>query len=85
MCPDQNQKPYPDPSRQNRKAALLKLLLPIIVVVVGAAIAVWMMQSGPKAKPRAKVRNAVMVDVRLIEFGPQTTTISVMGTVKPQR
>ncbi len=84
MCPDQLQKQHPDPPGQNRKAELLRLLLPIIVVVVGAAIAVWMMQSGPEAKPRAKVRNAVMVDVRPVEFGPQTTTISVMGTVKPQ-
>ncbi len=85
MCPDQLQQPHPESSGQNRGAALPKILLPIIVVIISAAAAVWMMQSGPKAKPRAKVRNAVMVDVRLIEFGPQTTTVSVMGTVKPQR
>jgi multidrug efflux pump subunit AcrA (membrane-fusion protein) len=85
MCPDQLQQPHPDPVDQNRRAALLRLLLPIIVVIIGAAIAAWMMQSGPKAKPRAKVRNAVMVDVRPIEFGARATTISVMGTVKPQR
>jgi RND family efflux transporter MFP subunit len=85
MCPDQLQQPHPEPSGQNRGAALLRILLPIIVVIVSAAVAVWMMQSGPKAKPREKVRNAVMVDVRLIEFGQQATTVSVMGTVKPQR
>ncbi len=85
MCPDQLQQPHPDPSGQNRRVSLLKLLLPIIVIIAGAAVAVWLMQSGPKAKPRAKVRNAVLVDVQLVEFGPQTTTVNVMGTVKPQR
>jgi RND family efflux transporter MFP subunit len=84
MCPDQQQT-LPDPAGHNRRATLLKLLLPIIVVIAGAAVAAWMMQSGPKAKPRAKVRNAVLVDVRPIKFDSQTTTISVMGTVKPQR
>ncbi len=85
MCPDQLQTPQPDPSAQNRRAARLRLLLPIIVVMISAVIAFWMMQSGPKAKARPKVRNAVMVDVRPVEFSAQTTTISIMGTVRPQR
>jgi len=83
MCPDQQ--PQLDPSKPNDRANRLRLLLPIIVVIISAAVAAWMMQSGPKAKPRTKTRNAVLVDVRPIEFGPQTTTVSVMGTVKPQR
>ncbi len=83
MCPDQQ--PQLDPSKPNDRANRLRLLLPIIVVLISVAVAAWMMQSGPKAKPRTKTRNAVLVDVRPIEFGPQTTTVSVMGTVKPQR
>ena len=85
MCPDQLQKPHTDPSGQNRTTGPLRILLPIIVVVISAFVAVWMMQSGPKAKPRAKTRNAVLVDVRAIELGSHTTTVSIMGTVKPQR
>ena len=85
MCPDQLQKPHTDPSGQNRTTGPLRILLPIIVVVISAIVAVWMMQSGPKAKPRAKTRNAVLVDVRAIELGSHTTTVSIMGTVKPQR
>jgi RND family efflux transporter MFP subunit len=85
MCPDQLQKPYTGPSGQNRTTGPLRILLPIIVVVISAIVAVWMMQSGPKAKPRAKTRNAVLVDVRAIELGPNTTSVSIMGTVKPQR
>ena len=82
MSPDQHQ---PSTSGKETKANLLRLFLPVIVVIISASVAVWMMQSGPKAKPRAKTRNAVLVDVRPIELGPQTTTVSVMGTIKPQR
>jgi RND family efflux transporter MFP subunit len=82
MSPDQHQ---PSTSGKKTKANLLRLLLPFIVVIISASVAVWMMQSGPKAKPRTKTRNAVLVDVRPIELGPQTTTVRVMGTVKPQR
>ncbi len=82
MSPDQHQ---PSAPGKQTKANLLRLLLPVIVVIISASVAVWMMQSGPKAKPRAKTRNAVLVDVRPIELGPRTTTVSIMGTVKPQR
>lgn len=82
MSPDQHQPPTPG---KEPKANLLRLLLPVIVVVISVLVAVWMMQSGPKAKPRAKTRNAVLVEVRPIELGPHTITVSVMGTVKPQR
>ncbi|MGK2907139.1 MAG: efflux RND transporter periplasmic adaptor subunit [Desulfuromonadales bacterium] len=84
MCPDQYQQPH-TPSVQNRRATRLRLLLPILVVICAAAVAVWMMQSGPKANPRAKIRNAAIVDVRPVEFGRQTTHVSAMGTVIPQR
>ncbi len=82
MSPEQHQQSTPG---KESKTKLLRLLLPVIVIIISAAVALWMMQSGPKAKPRAKSRIAVLVDVRPIELGPQTTTVSVMGTVKPQR
>ena len=81
MDPDQRHNESPS---TNRPAALLRLLLPVVVVAIGAFIAVWLMQSGPKAKPRPKVRNSVAVDVRPVEFGPQTMTINIMGTVRPK-
>jgi RND family efflux transporter MFP subunit len=85
MCPDQQQTTQPDPSSHNRKPALLRLLLPTVVVILAVAVAAWQLQTGPKAKPRPKVRNATIVDVRPIKFDRQSTTISVMGTVIPQR
>lgn len=71
-------------TEDHRAGLLIRLLLPAMVLVAGAAIAFWLLQSGPKAKPRPKARNAVMVDVRPVEYGPQTTTISIMGTVRPK-
>lgn len=67
-----------------RAALLVRLLLPIMVVVAAAGIGFWLLQTGPKAKPRPTVRNALMVDVRPVTFGPQQTTISLMGTVRPK-
>ena len=81
MDPDQQHNQAPGP---NRPAALLRLLLPVVVIAIGAFIAVWLMQSGPKAKPRQKVRNAVAVDIRPVEFGPQTMALNIMGTVRPK-
>ena len=85
MGPDQQQQAQGNSSVQNRRAALVRLLLPILVVTCSVAVAAWLLQTGPKAKPRAKVRNAVMVDVRPIEFSRQTSAVSVMGTVVPKR
>ena len=65
--------------------AALRLLLPTIVVIAAVAVAAWLLQTGPQAKPRPKVRNATIVDVRPVKFDRQATTISVMGTVIPKR
>jgi RND family efflux transporter MFP subunit len=85
MCPDQQQPPQTEPSPHNRRPALLRLLLPTVVVIFAVAVAAWQLQTGPEAKPRPKVRNATIVDVRPVTFDRQATTISVMGTVIPQR
>lgn len=85
MCPEQHHPQPPGVSGQNRPARLLRLLLPILIILVGVVLSAWLINSGPEAKPRPKVRNAIAVDVRKVEFGPQHTTVSIMGTVKPQR
>ncbi len=84
MATDLQQPTPPAASSRNRKAAL-RLLLPAFVVIAAVAVAAWLLQTGPQAKPRPKVRNATIVDVRPIKFDRHATTISVMGTVIPQR
>lgn len=73
------------PAMPERNRSLLRLLLPLVILLGAGAVAVGLMQTSPKAKLRPKARNAVLVDVRPIKFAPQTTTISVMGTVAPER
>jgi len=82
MPPEQRRQPGENVSRRKISPGLF--LLPAIVITCGVIAAVWMMQTGPKAKPRERVRNAVMVDVRPVVFGAYQTTVSVMGTVKPK-
>lgn len=82
MCPDPSQQLSPGHSGVKRGSALLRLLLPLLIVIISAVIAAWLLQSGPKAKLRSKARNAILVDVRPVVFGPQSTSISIMGTVK---
>jgi len=84
MAPDQPRQPHPESSR-TRHRPVLRTLLPIIVVICAVALAFWLIKTGPKAKPRVKERNAVMVDVRPVAFGRQETTVQVMGTVVPKR
>jgi RND family efflux transporter MFP subunit len=55
--------------------------LPLAVIAAGASVALWLMETGPQAKPRPKVRNATLVAVRTVDYSPQQTVISGMGTV----
>lgn len=72
------------PSQADR-SNLLRLLLPTVVLIGAGVIAAWLLQTGPQAKSRPQLRNAVFVQVRPVTFERQATTVSVMGTVVPER
>jgi RND family efflux transporter MFP subunit len=55
--------------------------LPLAVIAAGAFVALWLMETGPQAKPRPNVRNATLVAVRAVDYSPQQTVITGMGTV----
>jgi len=68
--------------RQRRwKTVVFRGLLPLVVIAVGAGVALWLMETGPQAKPRPKVRNATPVAVRAVDYSAQQTVIAGMGTV----
>lgn len=71
--------------RRRMATVIFRTLLPVMLLTVGMAIAFWLMQTKPQAKPRLKVRNATLVKVRTVKFGPQQTVISAMGSVKAAR
>jgi RND family efflux transporter MFP subunit len=64
---------------------LLRVLLPVAVIGVGVALAVWFMETGPKATPRPPARNAALVEVTEVQYGPQRALIEAMGTVAAAR
>lgn len=74
-----------DTSNSDRPSVVLRIAFPLLVAVIGVAVAFWLMRTGPQAKQRPKTRNALLVEVREVERVPQQTTLSVMGTVKPSR
>lgn len=68
-----------------RGIRLLRILLPLAVLVAGALVCFGLLETGPQAKTQPQVRNATLVEVQPVEFGPQATQIEAMGTVKAAR
>ncbi len=68
-----------------RRRRILRILLPVAVLVAGAAIAGWLMETGPQAKPRPRGRSTTLVGVKNVAYGPQKTLLSGMGTVVAAR
>ena len=65
--------------------AVFRILLPMAVLAAAAAAAFWLMETSPQAKPHPQTRNATLVAVKAVDFGPQPTRISGMGTVAAAR
>ena len=63
------------------KTVVFRGLLPLAVIAVGGFISVWMIETGPQAKPHTRTRNATLVAVRAVDYSSQKTLISGMGTV----
>lgn len=74
-----------DTHPRRRPPLILRVVLPLIVLAVGAALSLWLMETSPKAQPKPKSRNAALVAVQPVEFAPQRSVVSAMGTVKPSR
>jgi len=77
--------PVSGPGRKPEGFSLLRIVLPLLILVGAVAAAVWMMESGPKAKPRPKTRNATLVEVQTVHPENRQTVVHAMGTVKPSR
>jgi len=60
---------------------IFRILLPLAVIAAGAAAALWLMETGPQAKPRPKTRNATLVTCRTVDYSAQQTVIAGMGTI----
>ena len=67
--------------RRRLGRGIFRILLPMAVLAAGVAVAFWLMETGPQAKPRPQARNATLVAVRAVDYSPQQTVIYGMGTV----
>jgi RND family efflux transporter MFP subunit len=74
-----------DRRTRRRPALALRIILPLAVLAVSVALSLWLMETSPQARPKPKTRNAALVEVRTIEFAPQKSIVSAMGTVRPSR
>jgi RND family efflux transporter MFP subunit len=56
------------------------------VVLVGCAVAaLWLLKTGPQARPRPKRPAAALVEIAPVRYVAQSTTIEAMGTVVAAR
>lgn len=74
---DKGRVPMSSQSRWYRRLA------PAIMLLVGVAIALVLMQSGPSAKREPPPRQARLVETQPLLFGSARTRIDAMGTVVP--
>jgi RND family efflux transporter MFP subunit len=70
---------------QRRSRNIFIILLPVVVLAAGVAVAFWLMETSPQAKPRPKAQNATLVAVRTVDYGARQTVVSGMGTVAAAR
>lgn len=73
--------PKGPPNKKRLVTTLLQLLLSIIVIGCGVALAAYYLKTGPQAKPRKRDPNPPLVEVRPINYASHRLTLNGMGTV----
>ncbi len=63
----------------------VKFLLPLLILAVGGFTAHALLNSGQKAGRKQVERNAVLVEIQKIQFGPRETRLDAMGVVRAAR
>ncbi|MDM8553294.1 hypothetical protein QUF75_00995 [Desulfococcaceae bacterium HSG7] len=71
--------------RQHWTKVIFRTILPVAVLAAGVASGLWLMETRPHAKPRPRIRNAALVECMTVDYSPQQTIISSMGTVTAAR
>jgi len=65
--------------------AVFGIIIPLLVLVGGIAVAVYFVKSAPKAEQETPVREAQLVDVVTVRRGSYQVKVRAMGTVTPSK
>ena len=71
------------PSRLSR--FFMHFLMPAAALACGALITVYLLNTGPQAKPAKRPPTAVLVEVQQLRAAPQQTMVSAMGEIIPAK
>ncbi len=61
----------------------LQLVLSLAVLICGVVVAMWLLQTSPKAKPQKRGQSAVLVEVDTLTAVSKKIHLSALGTVQP--
>lgn len=64
---------------------LTRLILPVLVIGAGVALASYYVKTSPHAQRQPPPRQARLVEVALVGFSTHRTVVQAMGTVMPSR
>lgn len=75
----------PSPPGRCTPERLLRIFLPLLVVMAGGLAAYWLLNTGPKSKPRRPTPAAALVQVQPLTRTPGRAMVEAFGTVLPAR
>ncbi len=65
--------------------SLLHIWLPILALVCGIAITIYLLNTRPQAAPAKPAPTAILVEIEQVSQAPQPTRVSAMGKIIPAR
>lgn len=75
--------PAPEGTQKKKRAGtvFLQVLLSVVVLGCGVAVATYYLRTGPEAKPRKRQPSPPLVQVKQVNYGAHQLTINGMGTI----
>ena len=71
------------PSRLSR--FIMHFLMPAAALTCGVLITVYLLNTGPQAKPVKRAPTAILVEVQQLKSSPQQTIVNAMGEIIPAK
>lgn len=81
MKPEDTSAPEKDQNKNRLVSVLLQLLLSIVVLGAGVALATYFLKTGPEAKPRKREPSPPLVEVTTLGYRHHQLLVTGMGTV----